>query len=98
MILSAVAGAERVFEIMDEEPEPADASDAVLIDDLQGGVVLTGVNFGYKSDTPVLKNINLYAKPGQTIALVGPTGAGKTTIINLLSRFYDIDSGSIMID
>ena len=98
MLLAAVAGAERVFEIMDEQPEPDDDSDAVVIDDLHGGVALTGVNFGYEADRLILKDVNLYAKPGQTIALVGPTGAGKTTIINLLSRFYDIGSGSITID
>lgn len=98
MILSAVAGAERVFEVLDEETEPEDSKDAVIIDDLSGGVTLTDVSFGYAVERPVLKNVNLYAKPGQTIALVGPTGAGKTTIINLLSRFYDIGSGNIAID
>ena len=98
LILSAVAGAERVFEVMDEEPEPDDAGDAVVIDDLRGSVMLAGVSFGYEADRPVLKDVSLSVKPGRTIALVGPTGAGKTTIVNLLSRFYDIGSGSISID
>ena len=98
MILSAVAGAERVFEVMDEEAEPEDESNAVIIDDLCGSVTFTDVNFGYIAERPILKNVSMHAKPGQTIAIVGPTGAGKTTIINLLSRFYDTGSGNIAID
>lgn len=98
MILSAVSGAERVFEILDEETELEDINEAVIIDDLRGGVTLTDVSFGYESERSVLKNVSLYAKPGQTIALVGPSGAGKTTIINLISRFYEIGSGNITID
>lgn len=97
-ILSAMAGAERVFEVLDEEEEKPDAPDAYEMGEIEGDVVLTDVNFSYEEGHPILKHINLYARPGQTIAFVGPTGAGKTTIINLLTRFYDIDSGSITID
>jgi ATP-binding cassette subfamily B protein len=98
MIQSALAGAERVFEILDEDPELFDIPDAPLLDKIEGQVVFDRVCFGYEPDVPVLKNVSLHAEPGQTIALVGPTGAGKTTIINLLSRFYDIDNGAIRID
>lgn len=98
MILSAMAGAERVFEVLDEEEEEPDAADAYEMGEIEGDVVLTDVNFSYEKGHPILKNVNLYARPGQTIAFVGPTGAGKTTIINLLTRFYDIDSGKITID
>ncbi len=97
-IFSALAGAERVFAIMDREPEEPDALDAIDMPDMKGNVVLTDVTFGYNPDKTVLKNISLYAKPGQKIAFVGSTGAGKTTITNLLNRFYDINSGEITID
>ena len=97
-IQSAIAGAERVFEVMDEVPELQDAPDAHSLTRVQGDVVFDDVSFAYKEDVPVLKHVSLRAEPGQTIALVGPTGAGKTTIVNLLTRFYDIDSGSIRID
>lgn len=97
-IFSALAGAERVFAIMDEEPEPADEGDAAELTEVKGEVVLQNVSFGYNPDKLVLKNISLYAKPGQKIAFVGSTGAGKTTITNLLNRFYDIAEGSITID
>ena len=97
-IQSALAGAERVFEIIDQVPELADAPDAQPLDEIIGDVVFDDVCFGYEEDTPVLKNVSLHAEPGQTIALVGPTGAGKTTIVNLLTRFYDIDKGSIRVD
>jgi len=97
-IQSAIAGAERVFEVMDEVPELQDAPDAHSLTRVQGDVVFDDVSFAYKEDVPVLKHVSLRADPGQTIALVGPTGAGKTTIVNLLTRFYDIDSGSIRID
>jgi ATP-binding cassette subfamily B protein len=96
-IQSALAGAERVFELMDETPE-VDAPDAQSLGYVNGDVTLNQVNFGYEAGVPVLKNVSLQAEPGQTIALVGPTGAGKTTIANLLTRFYDVDSGSISID
>lgn len=134
-IFSALAGAERVFAVMDAEPEKEDVPHAVRIEDdgsgrpvyvipkaneltktegfmadviredetcyykeVRGGVRLTDVIFGYNPDKTVLKNISLYANPGQKIAFVGSTGAGKTTITNLINRFYDIDSGSITVD
>jgi ATP-binding cassette subfamily B multidrug efflux pump len=96
-IQAAVAGAERVFEIVDEEPE-VDAPDARHVTDLRGDVVFEDVSFSYEPGVPVLKNVSLHAHPGQTVALVGPTGAGKTTIVNLLTRFYEIDRGGIWID
>ena len=94
---AALAGAERVFAVMDEVPEAEDAEDAIT-DEIKGHVILENVTFGYLPDKTVLKNISLYAKPGQKIAFVGSTGAGKTTITNLLNRFYDIESGTITID
>ena len=97
-IFSALAGAERVFAVMDREPEGEDPADAVEGDEIKGNVVLEDVSFGYTPEKTVLKNISLYAKPGQKIAFVGSTGAGKTTITNLINRFYDIDSGKITID
>lgn len=134
-IFSALAGAERVFAVMDADTEKADAENAVRIEDnvegktcyvipklnavakreeiltdivkedrdyyykeVKGAVTLTDVTFGYNPDKTILKHISLYAKPGQKIAFVGSTGAGKTTITNLINRFYDIDSGSITID
>jgi ATP-binding cassette, subfamily B, multidrug efflux pump len=127
-IQAALAGAERVFQVMDEPPEEAEAgswkleagSDPLRIDakpplngngrdtgisepatalgTIAGKVVFEDVTFGYKPGVPVLKHVNLTAEPGQTIALVGPTGAGKTTIINVLSRFYELDEGRILID
>jgi ATP-binding cassette subfamily B protein len=97
-IQSALAGAERIFEIIDTEPELIDADDAFSADDFEGWVEFENVNFEYLPDVPVLKDVSLKADPGQTIALVGPTGAGKTTIVNLLTRFYDIKDGSIKID
>ncbi len=97
-IQSAFAGAERVFAVIDEQPEPEDAADAVALDKPKGEVVFDHVDFGYVPEVPVLQDVTFCAAPGQTIALVGPTGAGKTTIINLLTRFYDIDAGKITID
>ena len=97
-IQAALAGAERVFEILDTPIELQDAPDAVALTVVRGHVLFKDVKFGYLADVPVIKNMTLEAQAGQTIALVGPTGAGKTTIINLLTRFYDIDSGSICID
>ena len=83
---------------MDAEPEAKDRPDAKEMTDVKGEVVLDNVTFGYNPDKTVLKNISLYAKPGQKIAFVGSTGAGKTTITNLLNRFYDINEGTITID
>ncbi|NLG51643.1 MAG: ABC transporter ATP-binding protein, partial [Chloroflexi bacterium] len=97
-VQSALAGAERIFELLDEEPEIADAPNASAPKDIAGEVVFEDVCFSYEPGVPVLKHVSLHAKPGQTIALVGPTGAGKTTIVNLLTRFYEIDSGTIRID
>ena len=94
----ALAGAERIFQIMDEIPETADADDAVPLIQVRGDVQFKEVIFGYDPDKVVLNNISFDVKAGQKIALVGSTGAGKTTIINLLSRFYDIQSGQISID
>jgi len=98
LIQSALAGAERVFEILDEDPEIKDAPDAKALDRVHGKVVFEHVDFAYTPDVPVLKDVSLHAEPGQMIALVGPTGAGKTTIVNVLTRFYDIDGGRIHID
>jgi len=97
-IQSALAGAERIFEIIDVAPELADKPDAIALEDVLGRVVFENVDFGYVPNVPVIKDMNLMAQPGQTVALVGPTGAGKTTMINLLSRFYDVDDGAISID
>lgn len=97
-IFSALAGAERVFKVMDEEPEEADKPDAVEMDDVKGEVIMEDVSFGYNPDKVILKHINLYAHVGQKVAFVGSTGAGKTTITNLLNRFYDIQEGKITID
>ena len=95
---SAFSAAERVFAILDEEPEKVDASDARKLAKVQGDVCLNDVTFGYTEDKTVLKNVSVGAKRGQTVAIVGPTGAGKTTIINLLMRFYDPQSGEITVD
>ena len=97
-IQSAIAGAERVFDILDEVPELEDADCAPDLRPIDGEVVFDNVSFGYEEGVPVLRNVSLQAEPGQTIALVGPTGAGKTTIVNLLTRFYDISDGCISID
>lgn len=97
-VFSALAGAERVFSVMDEEPEAADDKDAVSMDGMRGEVVLDHVTFGYNPDKIILKDISLFAKPGQKLAFVGSTGAGKTTITNLINRFYDIQNGEIRYD
>ncbi|MGN4443765.1 ABC transporter ATP-binding protein [Bacillus cereus group sp. MYBK79-1] len=98
-IQAAVAGGERVFEIMDEVPEIQNKKDAsCIVQNLQGHVALENVSFGYEENKTILKEVSLKAQPGETIALVGPTGSGKTTIINLLTRFYDIQQGQIHID
>ncbi len=97
-VQAAFAGAERIFEVLDTQPDLTDVDDAVELANLKGDVSFKHVDFAYVEDVPVLKDVSLSAKPGQTIALVGPTGAGKTTIVNLLTRFYDLDSGAIRID
>ena len=97
-IQSALAGAERIFEVLDTPPETQDKPGAVPVKAFKGEVDFKDVDFGYVPGVPVLKDVSLEAKPGQTIALVGPTGAGKTTIVSVLTRFYDIQNGSIAID
>ena len=97
-IQAALAGSERVFEILDTKPEGDIADPAAGCGDFNGDVTFNNVTFGYDPDKAVIKNFSLEVKAGQTVALVGPTGAGKTTIINLLTHFYDIQSGSITID
>ena len=96
-LFAALAGAERVFNVIDETPEEPDA-DTATEDTITGHVIFNDVSFGYVPEKTVLKNISLYAKPGQKIAFVGSTGAGKTTVTNLLNRFYDIEEGEITID
>lgn len=95
---SAIAGAERVFEVLDEQVEIMDSPHALPRQSLEGNVEFRDVCFHYVKDKPVLKNISFKANPGETVALVGPTGSGKTTIVQLLSRFYDVTSGEIFID
>lgn len=95
---SAIAAAERVFRVLDEQPEKADAEDAEELKDVRGEVEIDDLTFGYVADKPVIKNFSLHAERGDLVAIVGHTGAGKTTIINLLMRFYDPDAGVIKID
>ena len=95
---SAMSAAERVFLLIDENPEPEDAPDAEELIDPQGHVVIQNLRFGYDPEKPIIHDLSLEAKPGSLVAIVGPTGAGKTTIINLLMRFYDPQGGSITID
>ena len=97
-IFSAIAGAERVFAVMDQTEEGYGESEGIRKDNLVGDIVAKNVSFGYKPERLVLKNISFYAKPGQKIAFVGSTGAGKTTITNLINRFYKINQGQIFID
>jgi ABC-type multidrug transport system fused ATPase/permease subunit len=95
---SALAGAERIFELLDTEPEIVDTPDALALPPAEGRIAFEGVHFRYKTDEPVLQDVNFVAEPGQTVALVGPTGAGKTSIVSLLMRFYDVQEGSISVD
>ena len=95
---NALAGGERIFSLLDEKVDIQDKPDAKLIPEIQGRVEFNNVQAAYKADEPVLKGVSFTAEPGQTIAIVGPTGAGKTTIINLIPRFYDVTGGSVKID
>ena len=95
---TAIAGAERIFEILDTAPEPADKPDALPVKAPKGDITFTDVEFGYTPEKMILKGINLHVPAGTKVAVVGPTGAGKTTLINLLTRFYDVNAGSITLD
>lgn len=97
-IQAAIAGAERIFQVIDEEPEQEDAPESVSISNVKGDLEMKNVYFGYKPEKLILKGVSLHATPGTKIALVGETGAGKTTILNMLPRFFDIKSGEITID
>nr|WP_258042469.1 ABC transporter ATP-binding protein [Paenibacillus sp. UNC499MF] len=98
ILQSGVAGAERVFEVIDEKEEPSDSPEAAELLHPKGHVVFENVSFGYRPDVPILKNVSFDSAQGSSTALVGPTGAGKTTIVNLLTRFYDVTGGRILID
>jgi ATP-binding cassette, subfamily B, multidrug efflux pump len=98
MIQLTMVAAERVFELLDEPEESPDAADAVTIDSPRGAVQFDAVSFRYKADVPLIDDLSLDVAPGKMIAIVGPTGAGKTTLVNLLMRFYDVDNGAIRID
>ena len=95
---NALACAARIFELIEEEPQLPDAEDARVLTDVEGAVSLNNVSFSYSKDRKLIEGLNLDVKPGQRIAIVGPTGCGKTTIINLLMRFYDVDGGSISVE
>lgn len=93
---NALACATRIFDLLEEEPESPDPSGT--LDDVKGAVDIRNVSFRYEEDKPLIKNFNLHTEPGRRIAIVGPTGCGKTTFINLLMRFYDVTGGSISVD
>jgi len=97
-LVTNITGAERIFEILDTAPEITDAENAIELPQVQGDITFSHVSFHYDEDPDVLSDVSFHVKPGETIALVGPTGAGKSTIVNLLSRFYDIQKGDIFID
>src|SRR5690606_17357342 len=94
----AMAGGVRAFEVLDTEPDIVDAPDAIELDDIKGAVTFEHVDFDYVEGVPVLRDINLEVQPGETIALVGSTGAGKTTLTSLILRFYEVTRGRILID
>ena len=95
---NALVCASRIFDFIEQEPEPAEDADAVVLGEASGAVELSHVNFRYVADKPLIRNFSLKVEPGQRIAIVGPTGCGKTTVINLLMRFYDVDEGSIRVE
>jgi ATP-binding cassette subfamily B protein len=97
-LITNLSGAERIFEILDTPPEITDKDEVMELPEIKGEVRFDHVSFSYDKDTPVLKDVSFHINPGETIALVGPTGAGKTTIVNLISRFYDIQEGNLFID
>lgn len=98
ILQSTVASAERVFELLDEENEVSDPQDPVVLEDVKGHIKFENVYFSYNPDEPLIENLNLEVMPGENVAIVGPTGAGKTTLVNLLMRFYDINDGRITVD
>ena len=98
MLQSTAAAAERVFEFLASEEEVAEVENPVAFEDVQGQVTFENVCFGYDPSKIVINNFSMYIKPGQTTAIVGPTGAGKTTIVKLLMRFYELNAGAIYID
>lgn len=95
---ASMSAAQRIFEIQDAVPEVQEKEDAIYLDEIKGEISISNVTFSYEPNKPVLKNINLEAKPGQMIGVVGPSGAGKSTLVNLISRLYDVDEGEIKID
>ena len=95
---NAIACAGRVFELIEEEPQTPEPENVKVLTDVEGNVSLKDVNFAYRPDQKLIENLNLIVKPGERVAIVGPTGCGKTTLINLLMRFYDVDSGSIQVE
>lgn len=95
---SAFAAAERVFRLLDEQPEPADTENAIALTDIYGDVRVNNVRFAYDEGVDIIHNLNLHANKGAVVAIVGPTGAGKSTVINLLMRFYDVNGGKICVD
>ena len=98
LLQSGVASAERVFELLDEDEEPSDVDKALMPGDTHGQVGFENVSFRYEENTPLIEDLSLTVKPGQMVAIVGPTGAGKTTLVNLIMRFYDLDAGRITLD
>jgi ATP-binding cassette, subfamily B, multidrug efflux pump len=98
MVQSALASAERVFELLDADEESAEPTDPPALDQVDGRVAFERISFSYRADQPLIEDLSLVAEPGQTVAIVGPTGAGKTTLVNLIMRFYEVDGGRITLD